>query len=59
MSSSNIEPFHKKSSWMSLPQSINEFDKKKLDLTVKYYKENELDITYGKRRKDKTKEEKH
>ena len=44
---------------MSLPQSINEFDKKKLDLTVKYYKENELDITYGKRRKDKTKEEKH
>jgi len=33
--------------------------KKKLDLTVKHYKENELDITYGRRRKDKTEEEKH
>jgi len=33
--------------------------KRNPDLTVKYYKENELDITYGRRRKDKTEEEKH
>jgi len=26
-------------------QLVNEFDREKLDPTVKYYKENELDIT--------------
>jgi len=30
---------------MSLPQLVNEFGREKLDPTVKYYKENELDIT--------------
>jgi len=30
---------------MSLAELVNEFDREKLDPTVKYYKENELDIT--------------
>jgi len=40
-----IELFCPKSWWMSLPQLVNEFDREKLDPTIKYYKENELDIT--------------